>query len=539
MDDASGETEVSALPEDAPEEPLRGAASLALASAGSEAALFPAEGGYREPHGAVQRRVFAERGGQRIPDVDRALKKRPAGSERCVLATADQLCVLRMQLDAHVQLLTQLNLIVARTTGLDSTYGKLRGLYEDLKSDRDEYAEHRRRARAPPPIRSVLPVELSRGRKFLLDIPGLRLAEQMQTSALESPSDEAAQKSFYAMLRAFGQYMDPALLPNVSRGSFSRLFKAANPDLAVRVNARVDRAFTRGEDALLAVALEQVGPCKKGWHMIQRNYFTHRGVREPLARYTSESVKSFRVKADVAKEEADSYLLHERRRRLENIPAHRKHRDKEYWTEAEISDLLMSVRRNGENWDLVQREVPTKSVYALENRYLKVKNLLRKNPRATLRDCALGVESVNPHTAGCVTGRQRRSARGEPEEAPLSELEAAFFSEPVEDRGDGSIDEVLDVTGRWSIEDGPLGRTDVLTYDYLEDGLTYQESILEYDYPGADLPDRDDTDGRERFLDGREAIDGASDETEEDPYASKSFQEVPLEERGAKRPRAA
>ena len=86
---------------------------------------------------------------------------------------------------------------------------------------------------------------------------------------------------------------------------------------------------------------------------------------------------------------------------------------------------------------------------------------------------------------------------------------------------------MLDVTGRWSIEDGPLGRTDVLTYDYLEDGLTYQESILEYDYPGADLPDRDDTDGRERFLDGREAIDGASDETEADPYASKSFQEVP------------
>ena len=55
-----------------------------------------------------------------------------------------------------------------------------------------------------------------------------------------------------------------------------------------------------------------------------------REVREPLARYTSESVKSFRVKADVAKEEADSYLLHERRRRLENIPAHRKHRDKEH-----------------------------------------------------------------------------------------------------------------------------------------------------------------------------------------------------------------
>ena len=86
---------------------------------------------------------------------------------------------------------------------------------------------------------------------------------------------------------------------------------------------------------------------------------------------------------------------------------------------------------------------------------------------------------------------------------------------------------MLDVTGRWSVEDGPAGPEDVLTYDYLEDGLTYQESILEYDYPGADLPDRDDTDGRERFLDGREAIDGASDETEADPYASKSFQEVP------------
>ena len=108
-----------------------------------------------------------------------------------------------------------------------------------------------------------------------------------QTSALESPSDEAAQKSFYAMLRAFGhswllpnatpemdrirasaswtrkniglkkshigritqnhkssacsimwvhwiskgQYMDPALLPNVSRGSFSRLFKAVRCSL--------------------------------------------------------------------------------------------------------------------------------------------------------------------------------------------------------------------------------------------------------------------------------------------------------------------